>query len=87
MSGILFFIFASCEPLTGEYTQVFPWCIVLSLCYSICKNQKYILISVYTEKRYFYADKACLTAHNWQNEKEYSWHVPVIKFIDMKQLV
>ena len=29
-----------------------------------------------------------LTARNWQtNEKEYSWHVPVMKFIGMKQLV
>ena len=28
-----------------------------------------------------------LTGGNWQNEKEYSWHVPAIKFIGMKQLV
>ena len=25
-----------------------------------------------------------LTAHNWQNEKEYSWRVPAMKFIGMK---
>ena len=29
-----------------------------------------------------------LTAHNWQKwKKKYSWHVPAIKFIGMKQLV
>ena len=28
-----------------------------------------------------------LTAHNLQNEKEYSWYVSAIKFIGMKQLV
>ena len=28
-----------------------------------------------------------LTGGNWQNEKEYSWHVPAMKFIGMKQLV
>ena len=49
---------STCDPLTEEYTQVFPWCTVTW--YSTCQNQKYILISVYTEKRYFYADKACL---------------------------
>ena len=26
-------------------------------------------------------------AHNWRNEKEYSWYVPAIKFKGMKQLV
>ena len=25
-----------------------------------------------------------LTTHNWQNEKEYFWHVPAMKFIGMK---
>ena len=28
-----------------------------------------------------------LTAHNWQKLKEYSWHVPDMKFIGMKKLV
>ena len=27
-----------------------------------------------------------LTAHNWQNKKKYSWHVPAMKFIGVKQL-
>ena len=28
-----------------------------------------------------------LTAHSGKNEKEYSWHVPAMKFIGVKQLV
>ena len=28
-----------------------------------------------------------LTGGNWQKWKKYSWHVPAIKFIGMKQLV
>ena len=31
--------------------------------------------------------KGRLTGGNWQNEKEYSWHVPAMKFIEMKQFV
>ena len=40
--------------------------------------------------------KPSLTGHNWQKwkkkkkkkkKKRYSWHVPAMKFIEMKQLV
>ena len=39
---------------------------------------------------YFSIDKALadsLTGGNWQNVKEYSWHIPAMKFIGMKHLV
>ena len=35
----------------------------------------------------FKAQLSRLMAHNWQKWKKYSWHVPAMKFIGMKQLV
>ena len=34
-----------------------------------------------------FLNKDGLTGGNWQKWKEYSWHVPAMKFIGMKQLV